>query len=100
MKLLASVVFAGLVAFSNVSCAKEEPKKAAAAVATPVVAAAVVTTAAPVEEKDVAAPKKTKRVCIDQKDPKTGKVREVCRTIKIHKKFEGTKVPEKAPKKK
>jgi hypothetical protein len=46
------------------------------------------------------APKKTKKVCVEQKDAKTGKVKEVCKTIKIHKKFEGTKVPEKAPKKK
>jgi hypothetical protein len=43
---------------------------------------------------------KTKKVCVEQKDAKTGKVKEVCKTIKIHKKFEGTKVPEKAPKKK
>lgn len=39
----------------------------------------------------------TKRVCVMQKDAKTGKDKEVCRTIKIHKKHEGTKVPEKAP---
>jgi hypothetical protein len=37
----------------------------------------------------------TKRVCIEEKDARTGKVREVCRTIKIHEKLEGTKVPEK-----
>jgi hypothetical protein len=37
----------------------------------------------------------TKRVCIEEKDAKTGKVKEVCKTIKIHKKLEGTKVPEK-----
>ena len=43
---------------------------------------------------------KTKKVCVEQKDPKTGKVKEVCKTIKVHKKFDGTKVPEKAPTKK
>lgn len=38
---------------------------------------------------------KTKRVCKESTDAKTGKTREVCKTIKIHKKHEGTKVPEK-----
>jgi len=37
----------------------------------------------------------TKRVC--KTDEKTKK--EVCKNIKVHKKLEGTKVPEKAPKK-
>jgi hypothetical protein len=40
---------------------------------------------------------KTKKVCVMQKDAKTGKEKEVCKTIKVHKKHEGTKVPEKAP---
>lgn len=40
---------------------------------------------------------KTKRVCKDSKDKK-GKDVKVCKDIKIHKKVEGTKVPE--PKKK
>lgn len=37
----------------------------------------------------------TKKVCVDQKDAKTGKSKEVCKTIKVHKKLEGTKVPDK-----
>jgi hypothetical protein len=37
----------------------------------------------------------TKRVC--HKDPKTNK--EVCKNIKVHKKVEGTKVPEPTKKK-
>lgn len=37
----------------------------------------------------------TKRVCVEQTDPKTGKLKEVCRTITVHKKLDGTKVPEK-----
>jgi hypothetical protein len=37
----------------------------------------------------------TKRVCIEEKDAKTGKVKEVCKNVKVHKKLEGTKVPEK-----
>ena len=41
------------------------------------------------------APKETKKVCLDQKDAKTGKTKEVCKTVKVHKKLEGTKVPNK-----
>ena len=37
----------------------------------------------------------TKKVCVQQKDTKTGKEKEVCKQVKIHKKLEGTKVPEK-----
>lgn len=37
----------------------------------------------------------TKKACVKQKDAKTGKEKEVCKTIKVHKKLEGTKIPEK-----
>jgi hypothetical protein len=37
----------------------------------------------------------TKKVCVKQKDAKTGKDKEVCKTIKVHKKLEGTKIPDK-----
>jgi hypothetical protein len=37
----------------------------------------------------------TKKVCVDQKDAKTGKTKQVCKEVKQHKKLEGTKVPEK-----
>lgn len=37
----------------------------------------------------------TKKVCIMQKDSKSGKEKEVCKNVKVHKKLEGTKVPEK-----
>ena len=37
----------------------------------------------------------TKKACVMQKDAKTGKEKEVCKEIKVHKKLEGTKVPEK-----
>lgn len=37
----------------------------------------------------------TKRVCIMQKDSKTGKEKEVCREMKIHQKLDGQKVPQK-----
>lgn len=43
--------------------------------------------------EEVAKPE-TKKVCVTQKDAKTGKDKEVCKTIKIHKKHEGTVVPE------
>lgn len=35
----------------------------------------------------------TKKTCIDQKDPKTQKVTQVCKDVKVHKKLEGTAVP-------
>lgn len=37
----------------------------------------------------------TKKVCIETTDAKTKKPKEVCKTIKVHKKLEGTKVPPK-----
>jgi hypothetical protein len=47
---------------------------------------------------NVSAEPETKKVCIEQKDAKTGKTKEVCKTVKVHKKLEGTKVPEPAKK--
>jgi hypothetical protein len=40
----------------------------------------------------------TKKVCVEQTDPKTKKPKEVCKNVKVHEKLEGTKVPPKAPK--
>jgi len=34
-----------------------------------------------------------KKVCVDQKDAKTGKTKQVCKDVKQHKKLEGTEVP-------
>lgn len=34
----------------------------------------------------------TKKVCVKEMDAKTKKEREVCKTIKVHKKLEGTKI--------
>jgi hypothetical protein len=42
---------------------------------------------------------KTKFVCKEVKDSKTGKFKKQCKTIKIHKKYEGTAVPDKQSKK-
>lgn len=35
-----------------------------------------------------------KKVCVKEYDNKTKKEKEVCKTIKVHKKLEGTKIPE------
>ena len=35
-----------------------------------------------------------KKVCVKEFDNKTKKEKEVCKTVKVHKKLEGTKVPE------
>lgn len=35
-----------------------------------------------------------KRVCVKQMDAKTKKEKEVCKTVKVHKKLEGTKIPD------
>ncbi len=43
---------------------------------------------------------KTKKACVTQKDAKTGKDKEVCKTVKVHKKHEGTKVEGTKPEKK
>jgi hypothetical protein len=40
----------------------------------------------------------TKRVCTEQIDAKTKKPKQVCKEVKIHKKLEGTKVPDKKAK--
>lgn len=88
MKLLATAVFAGMLAFGTVACAKEEPKKDAPA-------AEVKKDAAP------AAPA-TKKVCLDVQgkdgkpviDPKTNKPKQNCTTVKVREKFEGTKIPD------
>jgi len=36
-----------------------------------------------------------KKVCVKEYDNKTKKEKEVCKTIKVHKKLEGTKIPDK-----
>jgi hypothetical protein len=93
MKLLATAVFAGMLAFGTAACAKEEPKKAAPAVAA---ASAATPAAAPAPAE---APK-TKQVCLDVQgkdgkpviDPKTKKPKQNCTTVKVREKFEGTKI--------
>ena len=86
MKLLATAIFTGMMTVGIAACAKEEPKAAAPAATAPAPAAA-----------------KIKVVCKDKKDKagkvvvdkKTNKPVQKCKKIKVHKKLEGTKVPEK-----
>ena len=93
MKLLATALFTGMLAFGTAACAKEEPKKAAPA-ATAAAPAATAAAPAPAE-----APK-TKQVCLDVQgkdgkpviDPKTKKPKQNCTTVKVREKFEGTKI--------
>jgi hypothetical protein len=40
----------------------------------------------------------TKKVCVEQTDAKTKKPKQVCKDVKVHKKLEGTKVPDKQAK--
>jgi hypothetical protein len=40
----------------------------------------------------------TKKVCVEQKDPKSKQTKQVCKDVKIHKKLEGTAVPDKKAK--
>jgi hypothetical protein len=99
MKLLATALFTGMLAFGTVACAKEEPKKAAPTATAP--AAAATAPAAPTDAKKDAAPA-TKRVCLDVQgkdgkpviDPKTNKPKQNCTTVKVREKFEGTKIPD------
>ena len=35
-----------------------------------------------------------KKVCVTQTDAKTKKEKQVCKTVKVHKKLEGTKIPD------
>ena len=48
--------------------------------------------AMPVLAADEPAKPEQKKVCVKQTDPKTKKEKEVCKTVKVHKKHEGTKV--------
>jgi len=62
--------------------------------------------AMPVSAADAPEAPKTKKVCLDVQGKdgkpvknKDGSIKQDCKTVKVHKKHEGTKVPEKAPKK-
>ncbi len=80
-KLLISVVLS-LSAMSLMACPETK---------TPASTAAAPAAANTAEKKEP----ETKRVCIKVLDNKTNKEVEKCRTMKIHEKHEGTKVPPK-----
>jgi curli biogenesis system outer membrane secretion channel CsgG len=86
MKYLLSIVLASSMAVALPACAKEEAKPAVAAAAAPAAAK-------PADKVEAKEPE-TKKVCIKVKDAKTGKEVEKCRTMKVHEKHEGTKVPD------
>jgi hypothetical protein len=96
MKLLATALFTGMLAFGTVACAKEEPKKAA-----PTATAPAADTKKADESKKNEAPA-TKKVCLDVQgkdgkpvmDPKTNKPKQNCTIVKVREKFEGTKIPD------
>lgn len=48
--------------------------------------------AMPVMAADAPATPETKKACVKTTDPKTKKEKEVCKTVKVHKKHEGTKL--------
>jgi len=86
--------------FATTACSAEKPAEPAKK---PAVAVTTVAEKAPgaAAAKDTKSEPETKRVCKDVvKDGKPvknkdGSVKQECRTIKIHKKHEGTKVPTK-----
>jgi hypothetical protein len=98
MKLLATAIFAGVMAISTSACSKEETKLTAKVEETKVVQVAQTDTA------KVEAPKSNepvyKTVCLDVQgkdgkpviDPKTNKPRQNCTKVRVREKFEGTKI--------
>jgi hypothetical protein len=86
--------------FSVTACSAEKPAEPAKK-STPAVAVVAEKTPGVTSAKDAKDAPETKRVCKDVvKDGKPvknkdGSVKQECRTIKIHKKHEGTKVPTK-----
>jgi hypothetical protein len=92
--LIKSTIIAMSLAFGTVACAKEEPKKAPE-VTQP---APKASDAKPAEQTSP----EVKLVCIDRVtndgkpviDPKTGKQAQDCKKMRVHKKLEGTQVPQ------
>jgi hypothetical protein len=92
--LIKSTIVAMSLALGAVACAKEEPKKA------PEVTKPA--TKAPDAKSAEPAKPEVKLVCIDRVtndgkpviDPKTGKQAQDCKKMRVHKKLEGTQVPQ------
>lgn len=85
-----TLLLALALTFSTAACSKETPKPAEPQ-KQEVKAEEKKPEAQPAEKKEV----ETKRVCIKVWDAAKQKEVEKCRTMKIHEKREGTKVPEK-----
>ena len=101
MKYILTAIVASLITLTG--CAKLEPAKVAPAVVELKVAPVVVEAVkvVPIVVEAVKEAPKTKRICKDSKDKsgkviknKDGSAKQACKTIKIHKKHEGTKVPD------
>ena len=99
MKKLVTILIAS-VALSVY--AAEAPKAPAAASAPAAKAAPAASAAAPAASAPASAPAAAQKVCVDKlgKDGKPvmgkdGKPAQDCKEMKVHKKLEGTKVPEK-----
>jgi len=101
MKYILTAIVASLITLTG--CAKLEPVKVVPVVAelkaVPIVVEAV--KVVPIVVEAVKEAPKTKRICKDSKDKsgkviknKDGSAKQACKTIKIHKKHEGTKVPD------
>jgi hypothetical protein len=111
MKYILTAIVASLIILTG--CAKLEPVKVVPVVAelkaVPIVVEAVkvvpivveAVKVVPIVVEAVKEAPKTKRICKDSKDKsgkviknKDGSAKQACKTIKIHKKHEGTKVPD------
>jgi hypothetical protein len=98
MKLLATAIFAGMLAVSTAACSKEETKVAAKAEEAKVVQVAQTEPAKTEDPKSNEPVYKT--VCLDVQgrdgkpviDPKTNKPRQNCTKVRVREKFEGTKI--------
>lgn len=88
MKLLATSLFAGIMAVTMPACAKEEPKKETAAEIK--------------KEPTLGGEPVYKTVCLDVQgkdgkpvmDPKTNQPKQNCTKVRVREKFEGTKIPD------
>lgn len=98
MKKFLVILLAG---FILVACTVKEDATAATSPVNKVKEDTTAITSPVTEVEEVAVPT-TKKICKDVKDKagnvvknKDGTVKQTCKTIKVHKKFEGTKVPQK-----
>jgi hypothetical protein len=95
MKVLSTIMFAGLMVFGVSACAKEEPKKEPVQVAQAVKPEITDAVTAEKSKEPV-----YKTVCLNVQgkdgkpviDAKTGKPKQNCTKVRVREKFEGTKI--------